>query len=170
MKGYRVFWMIWLVMCLAYGLILARDFFRTCSDGPGNGLTCEITLGMKAKISGPAMIKVISSDQFSIVIDFGSEKTDPIEAVKADGLWYETEFRTGVDMTIYMIRDRSDGLLGPIIIVDQLEPGTEYPRLSVSRSNQNPIGQLLRWDIFGLFLAWLVFVLVLAMSAKPIFD
>lgn len=145
-----------------------QDFNVNCDDGPGTGLSCPMSLGTEAKVSGPAQVKIISGTPFMVRVTTKGSVSEP-EGIKANGWDYTTELTTDGPVTILMTLDGSDAILTPDILVNSLDE-QNYPSLSVRRTGYSFAQQIWRSSLPGMLFFCLIIlilgVLLIAMGVK----
>ena len=149
--------MILFLALIVMSAMFLTDFLPVCDQGHGTGLDCSMSVGMQADIDSPAKIQFFSFDSFRI-----SQLVDgqfvPVQVLNLNGL-YRAEFTTN-GPSGWLMQDERGGIFSPTIRVDTL--GSQYPGLLVHRTWNYPLAQLIKWNLFPIFLmmfAWFVWSL-----------
>ena len=134
------------------------DFLPVCDQGRGTGMDCSMSVGMQADVDSPARIQFFSFDPFRI-----SQLVDgqfvSAQVLNLNG-FYQAEFTTNGPST-WLMQDERGGISSPTIRVDTL--GSQYPSLVVHRTWHYPLAQLIKWNLFPIFLMmsiWFIWALI----------
>jgi hypothetical protein len=127
-------------------------FLKPCGPTRGTDLSCELAQGMQASVDIPAHITVSSFHPFQVSYKFGEYVPQEIEPVSYGG-FYIVEINSPGPVEIYGTKSNG-GISTPTIRVDMVSD--EYPTLTVTRTWNDSLIQLIHWYLFPVFVLYLI--------------